>query len=113
MPGYEYSNVDECLDFFRINGHKLEELYLFGKENELLIEDTEKDNEMLNSFRKFCPNLKTITLLLESLPLFEDKEILPKLKEIDLTISSQNVKQMKILSDKYSQTIKTLNVSLI
>ena len=110
---YQCSIDDKSLDFFRINGHKLEDLILRDDDNELEFGDnTEKDNKMLNSILKLCPNLKSIWFPLESNPLFKDKEILPKLKEINLTISSQNVKQMKILSDKYSKTMKTLKVML-
>ena len=107
-----YSNEDKALDFFRINGHKLEELYLSKKDyyNDI----TEKDNEILKSLLKYCTNLKTIYFPNRSLPLFGDKEYLPKLKAINnLWICSKEVNEMKILSDKYSQTMKILNVMLL
>ena len=113
---YVYINVEKSLEFFSSYGHKLEVLYLYKmliRVNQLE-DNTEKDNEMLNSFLKFCPNLKTISFPRESYPLFKDIKILPKLKEIYyLRINSENVNQMKLLSDKYSKTLKTLFVSLI
>ena len=113
--GYMFSNVDKSFDFFRIYGHKLEELNLLENVNPLLIEDIiDNENEMLNYILKCCPNLKTISFPEEFCPLFKDEEILPKLKAINyLAISSKNVKLLKILSDKYSKTLKILNILLV
>ena len=101
---YEYSNEDNALDFFRNNGHKLEKLSLYHRGEE---------NETVKSYLELCPNLKTIYIPKRSIQFFDDKEFLPKLKAIYwLSILSQNLNQMKILSDKYSQTMKTLDVIL-
>ena len=88
------------LTFFRSNGHKLEELVLcgnYGSKQQIL---------------KLCPNVKKVP---EFDILFnEEKEYLPKLEHIftSFEISFRNVNEVKILSDKYSKTLKILNISL-
>ena len=66
------------------------------------------------SFLKFCPNVKILYLREYSVLFKEDKEFLPRLECISLilAIDSGNDNRMKILSDKYSQTMKTLLLSL-
>ena len=102
-----YSTIDSSdenvLSFFRDNGHKLEDLYCTAFTNydeiKILI---------------LCPNVKKIRIGNTSLLPNEKKEFLPKLEiiESNISISSKNLSELKILSDKYSQTIKTLNVML-
>ena len=95
---YNSFNNGKALDFFRIYGHKLEELSL-GREYEEI---------------RFCPNLKKVTVTQDSILFNNDNLILPKLEYIysrlQFRISSIFVQKMIRFSDKYSQTIKTLNV---
>ena len=103
---------DNILSFFRIYGHKLEELYLYG--NYII-------NEIQYYF-EFCPNLKKVSVMDFSVISSEDKEFMPKLERIesfvrirpmiidDITIDYVN--KMKILSDKYSKTMKSLDIRL-
>ena len=88
--------------FFHSYGHKLEELRLYG------------DKVKMKQILKLCPNVKTAHIQDINIILDEDKEFLPKLENIfiNLTICPKNVNQLKILSDKYSKTMKTLNVTL-
>ena len=88
------------LTFFRKYGHKLEELRLYGNSSDL------------EQILEYNPNLKKIRISekLNSKLLKESKEFLPKIEEFE--ICPENVNQMKILSDKYTQTMKILNVKL-
>ena len=104
-----YTSVDyneHIIPFFRMFGHKIEEL---------LFEDY---CEELEAVLRQCPNLKKLKLYNNKLKFSENKEFLPNLEEIDINLESllsekfDKVKQMKILSDKYSQTMKTLDVRL-
>ena len=90
------------LEFGQKYGHKLKELRVVGK------------NVRIENFLKFCPNLKKISLKDISVLFKEDKEFLPRLECIssDLKINSGNDYKLKILSDKYSQTMKKLLLSL-
>ena len=100
---YMNRNHDNALDFYRINGHKLEELYIIGKDEEI--------SKILN----FCPNLKTINVIQSSLLISENKNFLPKLEHIikmTVNFSSGEMNRMKILIDKYSQTLKKLDIDL-
>ena len=110
---YKYSRDDNALDFFRINGHKLEDLYLYKQYNPYRYEDSiEQNNKMIKSYLKYCPNLKIINYPIEVL-IIADKEYLQKLESIKaLEIRSNEVNKLKILSDKYSKTMKTLNIKL-
>ena len=105
---------NHTLSFFRMYGHKLEELCLYRK-----------NSPISKEFLQFCPNLKNIWLLDNYILMDDNKEFLPKLEKIKskfATFSVQEgpgdyigvdqVNEMKILSDKYSQTMKTLNVEL-
>ena len=89
------------LRFGEMYGHKLEELNVVG------------NNGRIEDFLKFCPNLKKITLKDISVLFREDKEFLPRLECIssELKINSRNDYKLKILSDKYSQTMKKLLLS--
>ena len=91
----------EDLQFGRQYGHKLEELYLFG------------GNEKI-PFLQLCPNVKKVWFSQCSLLFTSDKEFLPKLEYFgsNYSINFRNTNEMKILSHKYSQTMKTLNISL-
>ena len=65
-------------------------------------------------FLKFCPNITTIYVKEPDPLLREDKEFLPKLQNIKthISINDSNVNHMKILADKYSQSLKKVNTSL-
>ena len=105
-----YSNDSKTLDFFRIYGRKLEELIL----RQFLSGSATK--EILD----LCPNIKKLAVG-NILVLFnKDKNFLPKLEYIgkfgNLLPNEQYIRvfkanQLKILTDKYSRTLKTLNVS--
>ena len=88
---------EEDLQFGRQYGHKLEELYLFG-------------NYEIKEFLRLCPNVKNVWFNQCSL-LFILKKELPKFEYYgkNFKISFANTKEMKILSDKYSQIITLLN----
>ena len=99
----DFGKEDEkCLSFFRMYGHKLEELLLYGYSTEF------------RKISKFCPNVKTVLFPKAFLIVPDNSEYLSKLEHlintIDISFDNDNV--MKILSDKYSQTMKTLNVTL-
>ena len=92
-------------DFFRDNGHKLEEL------------SVSETNEEFFEYLKHCPNLKTVSLDNNSFLFNDNKEFLPKLDKMRSTMimspyHSFYVRLMKIFSVKYSQTMKSLNVML-
>ena len=112
---YEYSKDDKyVLDFFRMYGHKLEELTLIREHySYIFLTNKVKDSELLTSYLKYCPNLKITWFPITLVPIIEDKDYLPKLKTINnLMINFNDVNKMKILSDKYSKTMKTLDVIL-
>ena len=90
---------DNVLPFFRHYGHKLEEVFI-----------EEEGNKHIKQCLKFCPNLKKVDVLNISI----NYHFLPKLEHIfsDLSIDSKDVNKMKILSNKYSKTLKTLDVTL-
>ena len=151
IKSFEYTVYDKSLDFFRINGQKLGELYLYKEGDEFKIygpnikslsyhSNIGSDDNVLSFFRiyghkleelnisgdideiiniiTFCPNLKKVFIPNFLFLLTENKEFLPKLEKIISIIEIfpdnriNRVKQMKILSDKYRQTMKTLNVGL-
>ena len=69
---------DNVLSFFRINGHKLEELNL-----------CERAEVAINYFR-FCPNLKysnnfNNSFLDRNIIVFKEKEFLPNLEKFDFS----------------------------
>ena len=87
--------------FYRMYGHKLEELSIRGT------------NDQIKHLLEFCPNLKIFYSNDISVLFNEDKEFLPKLEQIRkyFKIIPEYVNKMFILSDKYSQTIKRFDVS--
>ena len=104
----------ESLDFFINNGHKLEELIIYEI-------DDYWETVMIIEVLELCPNLKKVKLknVANGLDyLIRDKDFLPKLEYFGnkplksnlLSISFKEVKKLKILSNKYSKTIKTLKV---
>ena len=105
---YYYRNNNNSWQFLRMYGHKLEELRLYENWNRIGIDD----------YLVFCPNLKKVLVKNVSVLYRKDKDFLPKLEFIrnltakHLYIQSQGVIGFKILTDKYSRTLKTLNVSL-
>ena len=93
---------DEEFEFFRMYGHKLEELYLYG------------EFEAFTEFLIFCPNIKTIYIgdiepslvsNTENYSLINEViEFLPKLQRIESKFSirhSENVQKFMLLSVKY------------
>ena len=88
--------------FFREYGHKLEEIYLYHRNNEV------------EHYLENCTNLKFVYNIENSILFNENKEFLPKLERIsyNLIIYPEMITKMKIITDKYSQTMKTLNVVL-
>ena len=95
------------LSFYQKYGHKLTELEIY---HENVCE--EEDKEIIKQFLEFCPNLTKVFVPKFFFILNENKEFLPKLKQIinSFGLYSEDVNQMKILLDKYSQTLNTLNV---
>ena len=98
----DFSKDDKDLQFFRMYGHKLEELGLFVEKEEI------------KQILEFCPNIKRLSIPCNSVLLTEDKQFLPKLEHIlmNFYVYPRHVNKMKILSDKYRQTIKTLKIEL-
>ena len=103
-----YTNEDNALSFFCMYGHKLEELYLYGNDwvgYEIV-------------YLRHCTNLKILMLMDSPLIYKQDEGFLPKLEEIRFPpdylyiYNVRNVNELKIMTDKYSQTMKILNVSL-
>ena len=86
--------------FFRIYGHKLEEL------------DIEGNNDDMTQYLRHCPNIKKIISRHNSYVYNDDKEFLPKLERIESIICVFPFNDFKILSDKYSLSMKTLNLKL-
>ena len=102
---YRLYNDETVLSYFRMYGHKLEELTLFGH------------SKQIKNILEMCSNVKTISFsYLNSNILNEEKEILPKLEHIKTNILINNTRHRKISKyfvDKYSKTMKTLNVILV
>ena len=99
------------LEFAQNYGHRLEELHLIGHSS---LAYNEENIKLFKEFLTFCPNLKTI-LIHNSFSLFnEDIEFLPHLERIEseFWIRPKDVKQFKSLIDKYSQSLKTLYITL-
>ena len=95
---------EEDMDFGRQYGHKLEELEICGTISEK------------KQFLEFCPNLKKLIFSKHSI-LFTDalsKEFMPKLEYFGKLFSENfnDIKEFKIFVDKYSQTMKILNITL-
>ena len=99
----------KTLDFYRMYGYKLEELII-----------TERD-EGIKYYLKYCVNLKTVSILEESLLYNERKEFLPKLEKLETTFLIPSIllngqfgslNQTIILNNKYSQSMKSLNAFL-
>ena len=108
---YDYNIEDNVLSFFLIYGHKLEQLILSHDNDSNRLND-EEINKMLN-FIKYCPNLKIIYYPINAVLIIDDKEYLPKLESIKaFEVDSNEVNRLKILSEKYSQNIKSLDVIL-
>ena len=103
---YPSIGEDIVLSFFRMYGHKLEELYLY------------ESYVVTDHYLRHCTNLKILILTESSFIWNEDKEFLPKLEQFYLPCISRDnnpkkVNQLKILSDKYSKTLKRLNLKLV
>ena len=94
---YQSIGSDEyVLSFFRMNGHKLEELRL------------KADNKDMKQYLKFCTNLKKVYIPDISVLFNDDIKFLPKLEYIFTLLYPKDVNKSKILSDKYSKTMKTI-----
>ena len=98
-------NSKNIVRFYRKYGHKLEELILLRN----------RSNDEIKHSLEFCPNLKILYSRDLSVLFDEDKEFLPKLEEFgeNFTIDSENVNKMQILVNKYTKTIKRLDVRLM
>ena len=60
-----------------------------------------------------CPNLSKVGVNDSSVLFKEDEEFLPNLEHMSkIWITCSEINKLKILSDKYSQTMKTLNLTL-
>ena len=105
---YTFSSIsgDNFLPFFRMYGHKLEELEFQ--------ESWDENSDEIKPILKFCSNVERIYFYGLEQYLNQDKEFLPKLKHIKspFEIKAEYSWKLKILSDKYSQTLKILHVSL-
>ena len=88
---------DKCLSFFRMYGHKLEDLYIDGW------------TRNFEQISQYCPNVEKV-LLPDNFNY--NFNFLPKLEHVEnlIDLYDDNVNKLKILSDKYSQTMKSLNV---
>ena len=103
---YIERNDINVLSFFRMCGHKLEELII-----------SEGDEKTIEEIVEFCPNLKKLTIPHKLILFKENKEFLPKLQDFTLgddciEIYSEDVNKMKILVNKYSKTLMSLKVVL-
>ena len=106
----------ECLHFFPNYGHKLEELIIDGinclQNKQFWLTIT------IRGVLKLCPNLKKVNVPEGYEHFIEDEDFLPKLEFFGnkslvsnlLFISSEEVNKLKIMSDKYSKTMKTLKL---
>ena len=97
------SKKSRDLSFYRNYGHKLEELQNLSSKG------------VVKQILEFCPNLKKISIDSNAFICTKDKEFLPNLEiiyGIPIIRNSENVNQLKIFSNKYSQTIKSFNVWL-
>ena len=94
------TNDDNCLPSFRENGHKLEVLIIDGQ------------NEVIEPYLRICSNLKSVQI--SRIIINEDKEFLPNLQHIvsSFWFEIKSAKEMKILSDKYRQRLKTLELKI-
>ena len=105
-----YTNeFENAMEFFGINGHKLEELKLVNVKEER----DENNSQDIKPILDLCPNLKNIGFSGISV-LFSDNIFLPKLEHIisEFEIDSERIDNLKILSDKNRLTLKTLNIEL-
>ena len=94
--------MDETLSFFRMYGHKLEELYIF------------RSFWNLGKISEYCPNVKNFFQYHIVLKFFEMKEYLPKLEQYSYRFTScyRDIERMIILSDNYSQSMKKFEACL-
>ena len=90
------------VELVREYGHKLEELILYDM------------TRGIENIVEFCPNVKNILIINDSVLFNPNKEFLPKLEHFMkiVYIYAKDVEKLKILSNKYRQTMKTLNVRL-
>ena len=73
------------------------------------------DKEAIKPCLELCPKLKIIFITFTSVFWNQDKVLFPKLEHIGTHFSiysTDKLNKLKILADKYSQTIKSLNVIL-
>ena len=101
---YIERNDINVLSFFRIYGHKLEELII-----------SEEFRTTIEEILEFCPNLRKLKIPYQSILFKEIKHFLPQLQGFGsddhwLKISAEDVNKMEIGINKYSKTFKTLNV---
>ena len=102
---------EEDRDFFQHYGHKLQELRYQWDRSGFAYEDYQ--NYPIKEYLKMCPNIRKIHVINSSILLDDDKQFLPKLENYQhqWELIESNDKDMKILSDKYIQTMKCLRIS--
>ena len=98
----------EDREFFQHYDHKLQELRYQWRRSGEAYDDYQ--NFSIEDYLKLCPNIKNIHVNQTSILLNADKEFLPKLENYRFGYNPFNDKQMKILSDKYSQSLKCLRI---
>ena len=76
------------MTFFRMFGHKLEELCIYG-------------SSVPQSYLEFCPNLKNISIFQDSILLSLDKKFLPKLQRINSEFYVSKININKIYTLRY------------
>ena len=100
---YSDYNDENVLLFFQSYGHKLEELNLF------------RYSKQLEQILRLCPNLNKVRLPGNS-QFPDDKEFLPKIQHIINEKGPNtdiNINNMVLLSSKYSQTMKTMDIFIV
>ena len=91
-------------------GHKLQELRYQWDRSGWAYEDYQ--NYPIKDYLKLCPNIEKVYVNNTSILLDSDKEFLPKLEiyHYGFRFDPSNDIGMKILSDKYSRTLKCLRI---
>ena len=97
---FSYNDIQD-LEFARKYGHQLEELVIDGYKI-----------SQIKKFVEFCPNLKKVNDYQGLLSTIKNENFLPKVENFGKISYFNEVRGLTKLSDKYSQTMKTLNVRL-
>lgn len=95
-------NVKTLSQFGGSYGHKL---------RVMRFNDSNYCSVFLKKFLTFCPNLTEVYTEENSAFICEDKDFLPKLETIkSIDIRTEQLNQLKILSDKYQTSMKTIKI---